>query len=118
MAVCWVSAYLDLAPADFERGVAFWRGVTGYGLSQSRGERDQFATLVPPDGDDFLRVQRLDHGPTRVHLDVHDAEHEFVIHKSPGRRDGDELAVTLPRRPVRFPSIRQRSSAGKTPRDR
>ena len=67
----WVSAFLDFAPGDFDRGVAFWRDVTGYAVSEPRGETDQFATLVPPDGDDYLRVQHLDDGPGRIHLDLH-----------------------------------------------
>ena len=67
----WVSAFLDFGSGDFERGVAFWRDVTGYAVSDPRGETDQFATLVPPDGDDYLRVQHLDDGPGRIHLDLH-----------------------------------------------
>lgn len=67
----WISAFLDLAPDEHERAVAFWRGVTGYGLSEPRGEHDELATLVPPDGDDYLRVQRLGDGPSRIHLDLH-----------------------------------------------
>ena len=67
----WVSAFLDFAPGGFERGVEFWRAVTGYDVSAPRGERDHFATLVPPDGDDYLRVQHLADGPGRVHLDLH-----------------------------------------------
>jgi glyoxalase superfamily protein len=67
----WVSAFLDFAPGSFDRGVAFWRGVTGYALSAPRGEDDQFATLVPPDGDDYLRVQHLTDGAGRIHLDLH-----------------------------------------------
>jgi hypothetical protein len=73
----WVSAFLDFAPGDFERGVAFWRDVTGYAVSAPRGESDQFATLVPPDGDDYLRVQHLADGPGRIHLDLH-VEHPTV----------------------------------------
>jgi hypothetical protein len=73
----WVSAFLDLAPGDFDRGVAFWRDVTGYAVSAPRGETDQFVTLVPPDGDDYLRVQHLDDGPGRIHLDLH-VEHPDV----------------------------------------
>jgi hypothetical protein len=67
----WISAFLDLAPEEHERAVAFWQGVTGYDLSPARGAHDEFATLVPPDGDDFLRVQRLGAGPSRIHLDLH-----------------------------------------------
>ena len=67
----WLSAFLDLPADRFADGVRFWQGATGYGLSAPRGEMDEFATLVPPDGDDYLRVQRLGSGPARIHLDVH-----------------------------------------------
>ncbi|MFC7494490.1 MULTISPECIES: VOC family protein [unclassified Nocardioides] len=73
----WVSAFLDLAPGDFDRGVEFWRDVTGYAISDPRGERDHFVTLVPPDGDDYLRVQHLAEGPARLHLDLH-VEHPAI----------------------------------------
>lgn len=70
----WVSAFLDLAADDLERGLAFWSAVTSYDVSPRRGATDEFATLVPPDGDDFLRVQRRDEGPSRIHLDLHVTE--------------------------------------------
>lgn len=67
----WVSAFLDFAPGGFDRGVAFWQGVTGSGVSARRGRAGEFATLVPPDGDDYLRVQELADGDGRLHLDLH-----------------------------------------------
>jgi hypothetical protein len=67
----WVTAFLDLPAESFDRGVGFWQAVTGYGLSPWRGEFQQFATLVPAEGDAFLRVQRVDDGPARIHLDLH-----------------------------------------------
>ncbi|MGZ6764384.1 MAG: VOC family protein [Nocardioides sp.] len=67
----WLTAFLDLPSRTFERDVVFWARVTGYGLSSPRGDREEFATLVPPAGDDFLRVQRLGDGPARIHLDLH-----------------------------------------------
>ena len=67
----WVSAFLDLASGDFDRGVSFWQGVTGYALSGRRGADGELATLVPPDGDDYLRVQRLADGDGGIHLDLH-----------------------------------------------
>jgi hypothetical protein len=67
----WVSAFLDLPSDGFDRGVGFWEGVTGYTLSGRRGADDEFATLVPPDGDDYLRVQRLADGAGGIHLDLH-----------------------------------------------
>lgn len=68
--LAWLSAFIDFQADHFTDGVRFWAGVTGYAVSPSRGENGEFATLVPPEGDDFLRVQRLDAGPTRIHLDL------------------------------------------------
>lgn len=67
----WLSALLDLAPEEHEGAASFWRDITGYHLSAPRGTHGQFSTLVPPDGDDYLRVQRLREGPSRIHLDLH-----------------------------------------------
>lgn len=67
----WVTAFLDFAARDLERGTEFWQGVTGYGRSERRGADGEFATLVPPDGDDYLRVQGLGDGDGRIHLDLH-----------------------------------------------
>ncbi|CUR55144.1 conserved hypothetical protein [metagenome] len=69
--VFWVSAFLDFAADEFEPGVAFWRDVTGYAVSEPRGADGEFATLVPASGDDYLRVQRLSAGGSRLHLDLH-----------------------------------------------
>jgi hypothetical protein len=71
MSPFWTSAFLDLARDDFARGVLFWAEVTGYRVSSPRGDSDEFATLVPPRGDAFLRVQKLAVGPSRIHLDLH-----------------------------------------------
>jgi hypothetical protein len=81
--VRWITAFLDLAPDVHEAATAFWLGVTGATLSPTRGEHDEFATLVPPDGDDHLRVQRLYDGPSRIHLDLHADDHAFAVHTSP-----------------------------------
>lgn len=67
----WASAFLDLPASSFASGVAFWREVTGSGLSPTRGDHQEFATLVPPEGDDYLRVQRVQDGPGGIHLDLH-----------------------------------------------
>lgn len=98
----WLSAFLDLDAGRAERAVAFWRDVTGFAVSPWRGAAGEFATLVPPAGDDYLRVQRLGSGPSRVHLDLHVdqpraaadrafrlgatevADHGYVVLRSPG----------------------------------
>lgn len=67
----WLSAFLDYPAPVHAVGSAFWSDVTGYALSAPRGSEGEFATLVPPDGDDYLRVQRVGDGAPRVHLDLH-----------------------------------------------
>ena len=69
--VFWVTAFLDFTADEFDSEVAFWSDVTGYAVSPVRGDNDEFATLMPHDGDAFLRVQRLADGPSRIHLDLH-----------------------------------------------
>jgi hypothetical protein len=66
----WVTVFLDFPPSSFDAGVTFWRAVTGYGLSPARGADGQFATLLPPSGDAYLRVQRVRTGGG-CHLDLH-----------------------------------------------
>jgi hypothetical protein len=70
MGIRWTTAFLDLPPAVHAAGTRFWSTATGSTPSAPRGDRAQFATLLPADGEAFLRVQRLDEGP-RVHLDLH-----------------------------------------------
>ena len=69
--VFWVTAFLDFPADEFDSEVGFWSDVTGYAVSPSRGDNEEFATLMPHDGDAFLRVQRLADGPSRIHLDLH-----------------------------------------------
>jgi hypothetical protein len=96
--VRWLSAFLDYPADRHAAGVAFWEEVTGYRLSAPRGTDDEFATLVPAYGDDYLRVQRVGDGAPRIHLDLHVddlgerpggasvvAEHDdYVTLRSPG----------------------------------
>jgi len=70
----WISAFLDLPAASFAPATRFWGEVTGYRLSEPRGEHREFGTLVPATGDDFLRVQRVQDGPGGLHLDLHVAD--------------------------------------------
>ncbi len=71
MTVSWITAFLDLPAPAFDASVAFWRAATGSSISASRGERGEFATLLPSTGDAHLRVQRTEDGPPGVHLDLH-----------------------------------------------
>lgn len=80
----WLTAFLDLPADEYDAAVAFWQGVTGYGLSASRGEHDEFATLLPPSGDAYLRVQRTTAGGPGVHVDLHAPDQPFEVRRSPG----------------------------------
>ncbi len=66
-----LTAFLDLPPPSFDQGVAFWLAATDTSLSPMRGERGEFASLLPREGDPWLRAQRLGSGVARIHLDLH-----------------------------------------------
>ena len=97
----WLTAFLDLPADEYDEAVAFWRAVTGYDLSPSRGEAGEFATLLPPTGDAYLRVQRVEAGESGIHLDLHAPDQEFQVRRSPGGLgfclvDGDETTRPAP----------------------
>lgn len=114
----WLTAFIDFPAAEFEAGSRFWTKATGWQLSALRGRFEEFASLVPPEGADYLRVQRLGEGDTRLHLDVHvadpweaaalaegrgasvvtDSGHGLVVMRSPG---GFEFCFTSQVRAVR-----------------
>jgi hypothetical protein len=98
--VRWLTVFLDFPAGSFGAGVAFWAEVTGSGLSPFRGAAGEFATLLPADGDAYLRVQRVADGSGGHHLDLHvdpalasveqAAERAValgakVLHREPGR---------------------------------
>lgn len=69
--VRWATVVLDAAAGEGAAGTAFWCAVTGSSPSGRRGERGEFTTLAPPDGDAYLRLQVLAEGPPGCHLDLH-----------------------------------------------
>lgn len=97
-----MSAFIDVPAPDFESSVTFWVSATGWAPSVRRGGNGEFLSLVPPDADDHLRMQRVDDRPPRVHLDLHVADprvaadravtlgavevsdHGYVVMRSPG----------------------------------
>ena len=68
MSIRWVTGFLDSPDSSAER---FWAAVTGCRLSSRRGPGGEFATLLPPTGDAYLRVQVVGAPPPRCHLDLH-----------------------------------------------
>lgn len=98
----WMSAFIDVPASGFESSVRFWSAVSGCSPSARRGAEQEFLTLVPPVGDDHLRMQRVGDASPRIHLDLHVvdpraaadlalevgaievADHGYVIMHSPG----------------------------------
>ena len=68
--VRWTWLFLDTPRADVDRSWGFWSQVTGWRRSPTRGEREEFATLLPPLGDPWLKVQAVEKGPGGIHLDL------------------------------------------------
>ena len=66
----WLSAFLDFSADSFPIGCEFWAGVTGFDRSSPRGETGEFLSLLPAEGDDYLRIQRTDDAAARIHLDL------------------------------------------------
>lgn len=66
----WLTAFIDRPAGTFEPAVRFWTAVTATSVSERRGNRGQFATLIPTGGDPYLRVQQVDAGGG-CHLDLH-----------------------------------------------
>lgn len=66
----WAWLFLDTPRAEAARSWAFWSEVTGWPLSPTRGDRDEFATLVPAHGDPWVKVQAVAEGAGGIHLDL------------------------------------------------
>lgn len=96
MPIRWLTIFLDFPAGSFDAGVAFWRQVTGYGLSPARGASGEFATLPPPSGDAYLRVQRLTDGAGGCHLDLHVAAEALAAATDRARSLGATLRHRQP----------------------
>ena len=68
MTIKWLTAFIDLPAERFDAGSLFWTTVTGSTTSGFRGPAQEFATLLPADGDPYLRVQQLRAGRGGIHL--------------------------------------------------
>jgi len=68
--VRWAWVFLDTPRAHAGRSWAFWSEVTGWPLSPTRGDTGEFATLLPPRGDAWVKVQAIADGPGGIHLDL------------------------------------------------
>lgn len=78
MSIGWITACIDRTGDSFDAAVRFWLAVTGFSLSVPRVDRDNFATLLPADGDSYLRVGRVDAGGGS-HLVLHVDDVEALV---------------------------------------
>lgn len=65
----WTYAFVDRPAARFERACAFWTAVTATRLSAPRGDRGEFVTLLPENGDACVKAQGVESGDGGAHLD-------------------------------------------------
>ncbi|WP_353946260.1 VOC family protein [Streptomyces sp. HUAS MG91] len=72
MTVRWAYAFIDRPYEKFGAACDFWARVTRTRRSELRGERGQFATLVPyaGEGDPCVKVQGVADGPGGAHIDL------------------------------------------------
>jgi predicted enzyme related to lactoylglutathione lyase len=61
---------IDVPPADHDRELVFWSAATGQPLTQFDSYPEYHAATLKGQ-DTGLLIQRLGHGPGRVHLDIH-----------------------------------------------
>lgn len=66
----WTHAFVDRPAAGFARACAFWTAVTATGLSEPRGDRGEFVTLLPAAGDACVKAQSVVSGDGGAHLDL------------------------------------------------
>ncbi|WP_221177306.1 VOC family protein [Nocardioides marmoriginsengisoli] len=102
MTTAWITAFVDVPASRQAAAAAFWCGVTGSTLSSTRGADGEFATFLPPDGDPYLRFQRIGAGPAGVHLDLHEGDRDLEVLRSPGGlpyclNEGESGVRPLPR---------------------
>ncbi len=73
--IVWNYAFIDRRAADFDVAAAFWTAVTGTSRSARRGNEREFATLMPPAGAAYLKMQGVrDAGSAHLDLATDDVE--------------------------------------------
>lgn len=95
----WVWAFLDTPEAVAPSAWEFWSAVTGCRLSPRRGERGQFATLLPERGAPWVKAQAVIRGGgVHLDLDVDDPASSALMALALGARertryDNDDVVV-------------------------
>jgi hypothetical protein len=95
----WVWAFLDTPQEAVPSAWEFWSEVLGCRLSARRGERGQFATLLPQRGLPWVKVQAIAQGGgVHLDLDVDEPAAAALVARGLGARerarfDNDEVVV-------------------------
>jgi predicted enzyme related to lactoylglutathione lyase len=92
IAPSWLTLFLDIPRANHPAARDFWHAATGHELSPPRGERDEFATLIPSSGDAHLRIQRTTSGGSGAHLDLHVGDLDAAVDSA--MRAGAEMIAS------------------------
>ena len=81
----WAWAVIDRPERMFEESARFWTAVTGTTLSPRRGDRGEFATLLPADGDGdaSVKLQGVQSG-NGAHLDLEFDDFEGALARAVG----------------------------------
>jgi hypothetical protein len=78
----WMTLFLDVPADRWPAGVEFWVTVTDSDVSPTRGENDQFVTLLPPQGHPWLKMQAIAETDARVHLDLDHPDRQAAMEQS------------------------------------
>ncbi|MBN0047983.1 VOC family protein [Streptomyces actuosus] len=68
--VAWTYAFIDRPAEHVDAACVFWTAVTGTRLSERRGGRGEFATLLADRADACVKAQGVDGGEGGAHLDL------------------------------------------------
>ncbi len=82
--VTWLAAFVDCRADAYEPTAAYWSLVTGFAVSEPRGESGEFVSLMPAQGDNYLRIQRRTEGESRIHLDLSVADPRLAADEAVG----------------------------------
>ncbi|MFD6918604.1 VOC family protein [Streptomyces sp. NPDC059944] len=66
----WTHVFIDRPVPDLGAALAFWTAVTGTAVSEPRGDRAEFVTLLPDGSDPCVKAQGVGDGPGGAHLDL------------------------------------------------
>ena len=99
----WAWAFIDRPMRTFEESARFWTTVTGTTLSARRGERQEFATLLPAeaDCDASVKLQGVLSG-NGAHIDLEFDDFESALARAVGlggavvERDHEWACLTSP----------------------